>query len=446
MKTAAEIQVLITAEQDALRTNSPVNQRHDFLVVEHRLDDLKTKLDKLARRAAKLGLEPITYTVGDYIEESCTRNEAKFIVRKYALHIEGVMPKLNGWMFVATLQHLDGGDNIIRNITDMVVPVEYRTALPRCNHCNTLRRRIDTYLLFHSETNTWKQVGSNCIQDFLGSVEAEVMARQAEYLWEALEAAGGGEDFDDGCNVKPYYSVANILGLTILCIEKFGWMSRSKAKDSVTGQIATAEIVGRNLWDKPEYLKLSGFLLEGKADEQMVQKILEWAQNISDTTVEKNDYLYNIRIIARVSSIEKRLLGYACSIVSAYQREIQRQVEQENLAKLGKLSNFVGQVGDKLTDLNITVLSMRDFDSDFGKSTLVTMVADNGNRFKWWTSTGGLDIKDGDTYSRVQVGQKVCIKGTVKKHETYQDIKETVLTRCSQYIAKPAKVKKTKTA
>lgn len=238
MLTAQEVKTLIETERNALETNNAVAARVYFLIVEEKLPELTKKLDGMIRRASKIGVAPISYTVGsDHLDETYTRelddgSKRNYVVRYKVLHIQGETPKLNGWVFAATIQHLDGGENIIRNITDMVAPVQYRTAPSRCDHCKTSRRRIDTHLVYHSATGVWKQVGANCIADFLGGVEATRLARQAEYFWEALAAAGEGEEgFGYGGSMKPRYSVLEVLTLSAGAIEQFGWLSRSKARE-----------------------------------------------------------------------------------------------------------------------------------------------------------------------------------------------------------------------
>ena len=220
--------------------------------------------------------------------------------------------------------------------------------------------------------------------------------------------------------------------------------------------IATADIVGRNLWDKESNLRKDGMLLEPtEAHTKLAADSLAWAQDISDADVERNEYLYNIRTCARAGSIDGKLLGYVASIVPAYLRHMEREVARKRENEGRALSKFVGAVGDKLLDIAVTVLAQRDFTSDYGTSTLVTFADDAGNRYKWWSSCGGLSVKvdqDGINYDplyqgevrRAELGEKVRIKGTVKKHEEYKGCKETVLTRCDQFFPKAPKVKKPK--
>jgi len=222
---------------------------------------------------------------------------------------------------------------------------------------------------------------------------------------------------------------------------------------------ATAHIVDRNLWDKYQLLKRDGILLSPtELNVQLAKEALEWCQNISDAEVEKSDYLYNIRTVARAGSIDSRLIGYAASIIPAYKRHLEGVVARKREAEARLLSNWVGEIGKRLEDIEVTVLAQRDFTSDYGTSTLVTMADDAGNRYKWWSSCGGLTVKvdfdnqisyDPTFVGQVRsadVGERVRIKGTVKKHESYKDTKETVLSRVDQYFPKVKKTKAKKAA
>lgn len=90
-------------------------------------------------------------------------------------------------------------------------------------------------------------------------------------------------------------------------------------------------------------------------------------------------------------------------------------------AVLDATSGHVGAVGSRLV-LAVTVEGLVPFDSDFGPSMLVRMRDVAGNVFT--TFTGGAFV-DGLT-----VGMALSVKGTVKKHDEYRGVKQTILTRC----------------
>ncbi len=494
MKTALEIQALIAAEHVALAKGEAVGARHHFLVCEHNLDDLKSKLDKMSRRAVKLSMEPVTYTIGDYLDETLVReredgSKRKILVRKYAVEIHGTRPVLAGYIFAGTIQHLSSSEtgkneNIIRCILpDLQPPLSYRTASNKCEHCHTIRRRTDTHLVYHSATGTWKQIGTNCLVDFLGSVEADTLARQAEHLWEALVAAGEGEEEGfGGAKIKPRYSVLEVLVLTTGAIKQYGWISKSKAKEY--DKTATADIVYRNLWDDESKLKKDGMLILAEScSKEEAEKALVWASEISDADTERSDYMYNLRVISKAGTIEPRLFGYTCSIVSGYNRTIAQEQER----KLRPVSNFVGEIG-KREIFTLTVVSMNSLESEWGVTHLYLFTDSEGNRLKWFGSSI-LRVKDeeaapplnsdgsvtpGAYIERdVVVGEIVTVKATVKSHDVYckecakiakdkaeydyetgrnkpydanckcgKGMKQTNLSRVATYVAPAPKVKK----
>ena len=83
-------------------------------------------------------------------------------------------------------------------------------------------------------------------------------------------------------------------------------------------------------------------------------------------------------------------------------------------------SDYVGNVGDRLT-LKVAVTAARAIDGYFGHSTAHTMEDENGNVFVWITGA-----------KNWPVGAVKTIKGTVKEHKEYRNVKQTVLTRCTE--------------
>lgn len=83
-------------------------------------------------------------------------------------------------------------------------------------------------------------------------------------------------------------------------------------------------------------------------------------------------------------------------------------------------SQFVGTVGERIT-VNVIVEKNITLDGYYGIQHMHIMRSDDGNVFVWSTTT-----KDW------AVGSKKNIKGTIKEHKTYRNVRQTVLTRCSE--------------
>ena len=79
----------------------------------------------------------------------------------------------------------------------------------------------------------------------------------------------------------------------------------------------------------------------------------------------------------------------------------------------------VGAVKDKV-EVKGTIEAIRYIEGNYGTTTLYTILGEDGNLYKWFSSAGSL----GD-----DAGVAVHIKGTVKSHDEYNGTLSTVLTR-----------------
>jgi hypothetical protein len=154
---------------DSTNTTSAVSPAPDMLTVERKKDSqghliyrvpetnlgsLLSRIATLNRRAIRLGMTPIA--VAEIGEEFAYRHHdgAVYAVRFVLLTVTGETPRIAGWAFAATLQHEDTG-NIMRTCPgfEMLIPARYRQAERHCDHCQTERRRTNTYILFGEHCN-----------------------------------------------------------------------------------------------------------------------------------------------------------------------------------------------------------------------------------------------------------------------------------------------------
>lgn len=81
-------------------------------------------------------------------------------------------------------------------------------------------------------------------------------------------------------------------------------------------------------------------------------------------------------------------------------------------------SKWIGEVGERLTDLKLMVKYVNGFDGQFGFTYVYKMEDEDGNQFTWFTQKS------------LEQGQSYIVRGTVKKHDEFRGVKQTVLTRC----------------
>ena len=406
-----------------------------YQIPDYNLDALRARVDKMTRRALRLGMEALVLTVTGEAFKTFTENKidedtgrwrkVERTVRFVLVTLVGACPRINGWALAAVIQHEDGG-NLLRTVPgfETMLPLRYRTAARTCEHCSQDRRRNDTYVL-QSETGEWKQVGRNCLADFLRSTNAGAMAEYAEMLADLDEVVGEFEDDmgEGGGGRAEYFAISRLLGQVACCVRVGGWCSRTEAKNSFEPKTATVDealsLFSNKVWDRlsaADKIKLT----PTDADDARAAGAIAWAHDLPvDVT---NDYLWNIRVIAQREYIGYREAGLAGSIISAYNRHL----EQEAARKYDRdhPSEYFGTVGEREV-FTFTVLSKREMASDYGVTTLVMFRDAAGNRAKWFASGS----------PEMGVGAEYTVKATIKAHEEYKGSKQTVLSRVAVYDA-----------
>lgn len=100
---------------------------------------------------------------------------------------------------------------------------------------------------------------------------------------------------------------------------------------------------------------------------------------------------------------------------------IQKQID--NLIKEMKpisTSEWIGEAGDHINHLLVTLVSIQPFIGKYGYNQVVKFKTDAGDALTWFTKT---EIK-------IIPGNKCYLSGNIKKLDEYKDEKVTILTRC----------------
>ena len=374
-----------------------------FAIPEENFAKFEKAMEKLSRRSAKISGETINPVVFGYEMKEDTDGR-KYKVINVLLTAEN--PKIDGWQFVATLDHSMDTGNIVRAVpnTDIAIPVKYRTCAPSCDHCNIRRKRNDTYLLFCEETSEFKQVGSTCLIDFFGH-DVSKIAKLAEYLGYAWEIASAAETSDAH---RFYFNMEHFLARCAYYVRLYGYISRKRERNE-ENTLSTATLADLSYGPNAPAIIISA------EDQKLAEDALEWARAINPATTD--DYLSNLLVIAHSAVIEPRSTGLAASIISAYQRTLQRKMESKSLAET---SHHVGVVGVRQSLGPCRVLKLTTFEGNFGTKYNYRFLDEKGNLIVWFSSNNvGIDV-----------GATVKLTGKVEKHDIYMDVKQTIASRC----------------
>ena len=151
------------------------------------------------------------------------------------------------------------------------------------------------------------------------------------------------------------------------------------------------------------------------------------AHFLSDTSA--SDFSMNVRSILRGTTVTKKNLGFVVCLPSVYIRNIEREEQKKaNQAKWDKMaqeSDYVAAVGAKV-DMALVLSNVYAYDGIFGTTYIHSFMDSNNRVLVWKTSKDLSDV--------APVGSTFNIKGTVKEHSDYRNVKQTVLTRCKASV------------
>lgn len=386
--------------------------------------------EKMNKRAKRLSLEPIS--VRKVGEVDIHESDGITVTKMYTVEVDGQTPRLDGWEFVATIQHAGEAGNILRVLPDFegCLPEQYRTADPgNCDHCRKFRRRNDTYIVKNGEA--WNQVGSNCLQDFVRSDKIGAMAALCEMMVMMHEACEGfgeirGERGEDSLVLE------SALAWAAEAMFLFGWVSRTKAYNDPT-KVATVDRAlvamensakGRKCTWKCHQPCANHFTPSDKARDMAV-KVMEWAPSWIEREMKRDqesDYIWNMKVVLANDVIAMRSYGLAASVLGAYQREMERN-ERIARERAVSTSEYIGTVGEKIV-LDLTVKAFRFISTAYGMSTLITYHDDKGNVIKWFAS--------GQHEPELETTEK--LQGTITKQTEYNGVKETQINRVKPFV------------
>lgn len=357
-----------------------------YNVREDRYNWFTEKLEKLAKKASRFSDEAITYMpVGKHVVDDI--EDPFYKTRMVEVFVAMPELKLSGWEFVSRIDHSQESGNIIYSYPGRETPDSYRNSDSYCEHCNTRRRRRDTYIVCNEVTGEYKQVGSSCLKDFLGHGDAEHWAHMANFF---TEFRGIVASLDDG-------------------------LRDNRVVDSFMYACCVAQVV----IDTGEYVSkkmvIDGNRETSTADtalsvRQYDNKAIELARRAINDMLSRTDnseFTHNAQIVARSSTLEMRQLGFMAAIVGMKYREE---------TKLATVTNeFYGNVGDKIA---IKAKLVKAVSSQF--SVRHEFQDEEGHFFTWFSSS-----KD----YREMIGKIVELKATIKAHNEFRGMKQTLITR-----------------
>ncbi len=388
-----------------------------FTIRASMLGTITTVVNRLNRRAQRLSVEPIDLVVSETRVEVVQRDGADFAFEVIDVTISLNIPKLADWSFIATIQHLQGGNLLLTVPSEETVDLSaYRSCAPTCQHCNKERNRKDTYVVRH-DNGTFKQVGKDCLVNFTGyGKSAEQVAAYAEWLSSVLEFVNnpsgadpdGGDEGSFGGGSESGVGLDCFLSFVVAVSKVTGFRTRKQAEASMASSTKDDALFHMH---PPRGARAEKLIKPTDDDRAYALKARAWAAAIEP----KSDFDHNLKTVASCDGVLYRNTGIAAYLIEAYNRELGQRVERA----ARPASVHFGEVGKRLRGVKLTYKGNYSFDSQFGVTFIHRFSTETGSDAIW--KTGGLAL--------CEVGETVTVDASVKEHSEYKGRPQTVLTR-----------------
>lgn len=386
-----------------------------YRIYEENMERLEKKLTRIKNKCEKYGCTFSYEVVGEeFVEQKVPYQEEPAILRYVLVEVEG-HAKINDWMFVASIDFTEKGNILNRVNNSIEIPERYYTTAPICEHCNSNRKRKYAYIVMNTETGEFKQVGASCLSDFTHGLSAEGVAAYIQMYDELIK----GEAPEEGYHCIRYIKTEEYLSYVFECIRHFGYARTqdSRPTSSRANDYYRVNHGGFCSYYEKEYREMLlkemedvNFNVESEETKKVVKEALEWIANQE----ESNNYMHNLKTACSLEYISSET-GIVASLASTFNKELEKQARLAAEAEKAKVSNHVGNVGDRITIKVKKVKILTSWGTQWGCTYMYNITDENGNIFIWKTAKY---FEEADT-----------ITATVKAHNEFRNTKQTEITR-----------------
>ena len=385
-----------------------------FVLFEN-LERLEKKLSSISKKCSAYGCSFLYHKTGKEEFRTVLNDEKNQILARFVeIEAEGTAI-VNGWEFVAVIEHTPFG-NVIRSISENIdFPEKYRNVTPNCEHCNINRYRKDTYLVRNVETGEFKQVGKSCLRDYTNGLSAELVT---EYI-SGFDSIIKGETPYTGIRPQRYYETKAIIEIASELVRVLGYEKKNYENPGRYTALRAEEyywhlVENHYSVSTKREIESNGFVFENPETKELAKNALCWIRETAET---KNDFMRNLKILCMAEAVSARDLGIICSLIPTYLRNLQWEQEKKKKEEAQAGSVHVGALKERITIEVASFSCVTSWYTQFGTTYIFQIVDKKGNIFTWKTSN---TIPESTTK----------IVGTVKAHNEYRGTMQTELTRC----------------
>lgn len=423
IKTADDFREYTQQEYDQM-TEDKTQGTQVFAVPCSHVLYLYNALIPYVNKAEKLN---IPYTITEIGKATITRKiDSKWQDVECLLFTLNFEIKVNGWQFVATIDHLPNG-NIVKAIKGVELPIEYRTAKnTTCDHCKTVRYRKSTFVIYNEETKQYQQVGRDCLKVYTGIDVSKVTAVYDIFnLFNDSECYGGSGE-DDAWEMYGSFRanrtmyVRTLIALAWDIVSIFGYVKKGSENSTVSMVSDFESYLNGDMkkYSPKRYRMLEKIIADKKMELLSADDYKKADEIIAYVLKQKvtNDYMNNMHILLSEDTVNRKYMGFVVSAIAVYNRGMEKAQEYKKAHENETQSEHIGSIGQRINVLVRECKAVTSWESDYGMTYIYKIVDTQNNILTWKTSK--------------VISNVLSITGTVKAHNDYKGIKQTELTRC----------------
>ena len=428
-------------ETDKKMTEKTINDV--FTLNDTGLEYVKIQLAKINKKALRIGVKPLELKVireGSY-KYTSEKQKREIIVKTYDVKVEGTTPIIDGYEFIASIEHSDAGNiiNISPAASVKELPAEYRTSNTDCDYCHTKRDRLNTFVLRETATGKFKKVGRSCLKNFLPGKNPASILGYAEILSKLLGSLVGGEsaepdsDFGGGGGgYSKYYDADTymryVCAAYILNGERFTSGRIARENPGLVSTSAFAMNLMNIRWESSDFKKDYQAKLDAVMSkaEALAKEVEDWADTKDwDVEMEKKPdmatYFHNMKVISKSPAIQYKNSGYHASLLAVYLREKSWKEKQVTAQVAAKTKTYVGKIGEKITFIGV-LKKYKSWQSNWGWTHMyIFNDIDNQNEIVYFASRD-MNLEEGQSY-------KVVATVKAQQPSKFNQTPQTIITR-----------------
>ena len=377
-----------------------------FIIPAILKDDLSKRLEKVSKKAAAynckmswfFGAETVVtrdvYTVDPVTHRKDNTGTEK--VFGIEVTIESDIIRKDGYTVIASIDHDPAGNVVNVFSDDTQTDINWYTAAPYCEHCNTRHAKRHTYIV-RDQSGTCKQVGRSCLKDYCGIDPVLMVALHDINDLIVNEYNIDDYDFTGSCDYA--YNVCDVIAIANDIIKKHGYVR--SCEDMST---------------KSRLLSEFGMIHKPSAESvKLAEEMKEYFSHLDYKDL--TDYQKNLKSLLNAGYTRTASFGYLAYAPIAYKQMREKEIQDQAAKQAAANSAYVGKVGDRIViDVKESKL-VTSWETVYGYTYLYKFLTSDNNTLVWYASK----TLDGDPKR---------ITGTVKEHKDYNGEKQTVITRC----------------